>query len=212
MSSAQPRTPPLTPRKQATREKILEAARTLFFDQGFDRATVEQIAEAAGTRRSTLYTHFRDKDEMLAALMDDYLEAVRSIIAQLPSPSPSYAEVDAWVRAFAELAAAEQVPTVLLMQASSSTHAPESVVAFGAAMLESLAARLPCVRDAVKTPLGVVRVQAVLRQLGWALVHYIDDPDIGRDHLTVAAEWLTHFVQVGAVISRQAVSPATRRK
>ena len=60
--------PPPGTKRAATHARICDAANTLFFDRGFSSVTMEEIAQAAGIRRSTLYLYFRDKDEILAAI------------------------------------------------------------------------------------------------------------------------------------------------
>lgn len=205
LKSSKLREAPRTPRKRATSAKICDAARRLFFEHGFDGTTIEQIAAAAGTRRSTLYTHFQDKDEILQALIEEYLIEVQAHIDLLPSPSPSRAEIDQWVRSFAELATNEQVPTVLLMQSGSTIQAPESVRRFGRAMIVRLAERIPAFRQSMGSSLGVARAQAVLRQLGSSLAHHVQNPESGNEQLTVAAEWLDWFInrsEQGAVAGR----------
>jgi AcrR family transcriptional regulator len=52
-----------------TRELILSAAYRLFWRNGFGRAGVDEIAEAAGITKRTLYQHFRSKDDLLAAVL-----------------------------------------------------------------------------------------------------------------------------------------------
>ncbi len=195
MSSTKYRTPPVTTRKLATRAKICDAARTLFFEQGFEATTADQIAKAAGTRRSTFYTHFRDKDEILAVLMDDLLAAVLEMIAQLPSPTPTRQEIDNWIEEFAELVATSQAPAVLLVQSGTTLNAPAAVRDFGEAMIESLAERLPAFRASMSSDLGRARALAILRQLGSALVIYLEDPRSGVNDLTVAGEWLDFFIR-----------------
>ncbi len=54
------------------RERILQAARELFYRDGINAASVDAIAAAAGTNKMTLYRHFASKDELVAA----YLEAL----------------------------------------------------------------------------------------------------------------------------------------
>jgi AcrR family transcriptional regulator len=49
------------------RERIVLAAVDLFTEQGYDATTVAQIAERAGTTRSTFFRHFPDKRELLVA-------------------------------------------------------------------------------------------------------------------------------------------------
>jgi AcrR family transcriptional regulator len=57
---------PLRERKQRrTRETIIEAAMTLFAEQGFERVTVTAIAERAEVGRSTFFRYFADKQEVI---------------------------------------------------------------------------------------------------------------------------------------------------
>lgn len=56
--------------REATREKILNAAYTLFYRRGFARVGVDEVAEAAGVTKRTLYDHLRSKDDLLAAVME----------------------------------------------------------------------------------------------------------------------------------------------
>lgn len=49
------------------RERILTAARDLFYRHGVHSVGVEAIADAAQTNKMTLYRHFRSKDDLVAA-------------------------------------------------------------------------------------------------------------------------------------------------
>ena len=51
------------------RERILTAARDLFYRHGIHAVGVDAIAEAAGTNKMTLYRHFDSKDELIAACL-----------------------------------------------------------------------------------------------------------------------------------------------
>jgi AcrR family transcriptional regulator len=53
-----------------TRSRIIDAAYEVFYKEGFGRAGVDAIAEAAGVTKRTLYYHFDSKDALLAAVMD----------------------------------------------------------------------------------------------------------------------------------------------
>lgn len=53
-----------TRKRQATRQAISDAATRLFMEQGFDRVTVDQIAEAADVGRMTVFNHFPRKEDM----------------------------------------------------------------------------------------------------------------------------------------------------
>src|SRR5882757_591797 len=57
------------------RERILAAARALFYRRGIHAVGVDAIAEAAGTNKMTLYRHFASKDLLIA-------ECVRELIRE----------------------------------------------------------------------------------------------------------------------------------
>jgi AcrR family transcriptional regulator len=53
------------------RERILAAARELFYRRGIHAVGVDAIAEAAGTNKMTLYRHFASKDVLVAACLTE---------------------------------------------------------------------------------------------------------------------------------------------
>ena len=55
-------------REGARRSQILAAAAVIFARKGFDRATIADIARAAGLAEGSIYNYFRSKDELLAHL------------------------------------------------------------------------------------------------------------------------------------------------
>lgn len=54
-----------------TKERILAEALTLFSENGYDGTGVEQIAEKVGIKAPSLYKHFKGKEDILNALIDD---------------------------------------------------------------------------------------------------------------------------------------------
>ena len=53
-----------------TRGKIIDAAWKLFYRQGYDDTTVEEIIEESGTSRGSFYHYFQGKDALLSTLAD----------------------------------------------------------------------------------------------------------------------------------------------
>ena len=53
-----------------TKDKILEAALTLFSENGYDGTSVEEIAKSVGIKAPSLYKHYRGKGDILNALID----------------------------------------------------------------------------------------------------------------------------------------------
>jgi AcrR family transcriptional regulator len=53
----------------AKRRQIIEGARKVFLAQGFDAASMGEIARAAGVSKGTLYVYFKNKEELFAAIV-----------------------------------------------------------------------------------------------------------------------------------------------
>ena len=54
---------------RAKRRQIMEGARTAFLSAGFDGASMNDIARAAGVSKGTLYAYFTSKDELFEAII-----------------------------------------------------------------------------------------------------------------------------------------------
>lgn len=53
---------------RSTRERILDVALDLFAEQGYDKTSLREIADAMGFTKAALYYHFASKEDMLMAL------------------------------------------------------------------------------------------------------------------------------------------------
>lgn len=53
-----------------TKDRILEAAMTVFGEKGYHNATMAEIAEAAAVGKGTLYWYFSSKEELFSAMVD----------------------------------------------------------------------------------------------------------------------------------------------
>jgi AcrR family transcriptional regulator len=53
------------------RRQILDGARKLFLDLGFDAASMGEIARAAGVSKGTLYVYFADKNRLFEAIVEE---------------------------------------------------------------------------------------------------------------------------------------------
>jgi len=58
------------------RAEIRRAAAAVFAEHGFDRASIRDVAKAAGSSLAGLYHHFRGKDEILFAIQHDAFETL----------------------------------------------------------------------------------------------------------------------------------------
>lgn len=60
----------------AVSDRLLDAALAMFSEQGYARATMEQIAKRAGASTKTIYTRYANKGEILQAVVRRTLERV----------------------------------------------------------------------------------------------------------------------------------------
>lgn len=56
--------------------KILDAAQKLFHERGFDAVGIDEVGASAGVTGPAVYRHFSSKDEILATLFDEALDAL----------------------------------------------------------------------------------------------------------------------------------------
>lgn len=62
--------------REQKRAEIVAAAEALFTGDGYEQASMTRIAAAAGVTPTTIYWYFRDKDELLVAVLDHLLAEV----------------------------------------------------------------------------------------------------------------------------------------
>jgi AcrR family transcriptional regulator len=86
------------------RARILKAARELFYRHGLHTVSVDAIAEAADTNKTTLYRHFASKDDLVAECLREYgrmLETAWAEIERVHAGQPKE-QLLAWLRFLAE--------------------------------------------------------------------------------------------------------------
>lgn len=70
----------------------LEPAATVFADRGFDHTRIEDLAEATGIPRATIYYYFSGKEEILAYLLGRMLTLVAEAVAAAAAAPGTAAE------------------------------------------------------------------------------------------------------------------------
>jgi TetR/AcrR family transcriptional regulator, transcriptional repressor for nem operon len=83
--------------KQATRQRILEAAGRRFKQDGIDGAGVAAVMSDAGLTNGAFYAHFTSKEDLVANVLADQLRAQRQSFDSQPSDR---AGLEAFVRAY----------------------------------------------------------------------------------------------------------------
>ncbi len=89
------------------RERLIEAAQTLFYHQGVNRTTLADIAQQAHVPLGNIYYHFRTKEVLVEAMIEAHERELQSLFAQWVSLS------DPCQRLLALLAASRKQESVL---------------------------------------------------------------------------------------------------
>jgi len=66
-----------------TKDRIIDVARQLFAKQGVDDTTMNDIAQASGKGRRTLYTYFKNKEEVFYAVVEQEMERMSERLRQV---------------------------------------------------------------------------------------------------------------------------------
>lgn len=91
----EPATTPGPAEPDSSRTRLLEAAAAVAAESGYDGASISRICERAGVPASSLYWHFKNKDDLLAAVIEHSYEGwFHSQPAWLP-PEPGSTWVEA---------------------------------------------------------------------------------------------------------------------
>lgn len=171
-----------TRKRLATRQAISDVATRLFLERGFDRVTIDEIAEAADVGRMTVFNHFPRKEDMFfdreQEVHDLAFEAVRSRAA---GTSP--------IKALGMLA--HQM--VKHRSGAFPLFADTRTFVETAQASEALKARARQMRDDF--------VRALAKVLADALGRPTDDPDAHLAAGMIAATWSIAFTRAHAELS-----------
>ncbi len=70
-----------------TRSQLIATARQMFFTDGYHPTSLEKVADAAGYSKGAVYSNFRNKDELCAAVLDEIrAERFADVLGLLAQP------------------------------------------------------------------------------------------------------------------------------
>jgi AcrR family transcriptional regulator len=96
---------PQRPEGEARRQRLLDAALTVFLRFGFRKTSMDEVARAAGVSRQGLYLHFSTKEELFRAAVEHLYggalaEVTSALAADAPLEKRLVGAFDAWVGRF----------------------------------------------------------------------------------------------------------------
>jgi AcrR family transcriptional regulator len=173
-----------TPLRQAqrelTRSRIKDAARNLFYENHFDPTTMDAIAMAAGLRRSTVYLHYKDKVEILADIVADYVPKAKAMLATLPSARPTLDQVRDWIFENFRFVARERVPFAILVDLRATRADVIDLNQLTLELMGGIGEVVPAFRRAVADdadPMLRARALQLYLQMTFACGLWLEDPE-----------------------------------
>jgi AcrR family transcriptional regulator len=77
-----PRRRPRQARAQATVEAIIKATARVLIEEGYDHASTNRIAQAAGVSIGSLYQYFPSKESLVSALVDEHIHKMMTALSR----------------------------------------------------------------------------------------------------------------------------------
>jgi AcrR family transcriptional regulator len=79
-------------RDENKRRLIVQTAARLFSEQPFHKVRLDDVADAAGVGKGTVYIYFKNKEELYYSLVfDGFIELVEKVQAEVNTPAPNHA-------------------------------------------------------------------------------------------------------------------------
>ena len=105
----------------STRDRILDAALSVFAGKGYHRATVDDIVRGSATSKGAVYHHFSNKEAVFVALVDDFTERLAAAVATaIATRQGALAKVEgALTAALATFRDNERLARLILLEAVS---------------------------------------------------------------------------------------------
>jgi len=111
-------------------DQALDRATEVFWTRGYEATSVQDLVDALGVNRASLYGTFGDKAQLFAAVLDRYGQQVKAHIARELAPPAAGAEaIRSWFRALIQMATQPTGPRgcLLIGTLGAATDAPDAL-------------------------------------------------------------------------------------
>lgn len=197
---------PTAPRrltKDERRLRILEAAARVFADRGYEAASLDEIAEAAGISKPVIYDHFASKKQLHISLLDSETEELLSFLTvRVTAEQTPERQLEAGFDAFFEFV--ETHPYAWRLIFRDPTAADADIVAAhdvvkqrATAAIAALAAAHPYAEDGSDPDKGILQeaVAVLIKTASNGLAAWwYEHRSVARDQLV---EWMMDFAWLG---------------
>ncbi len=178
----------------ATHAAVLQAARELFAEHGFDKVTTQAIAAAAGVAQGSVFHHFKSKRDLFIAVHDRFqvelVERVEAAAAGGLSPEDRFDRI--W-RSYLSATDDAAMRRILLLDGPrviglENLRARDRATAFGFLAEEVAALHAAGVIDTPSPRAVAVLLFGAFDQAAFEIADFPDDEDLKRRLIEAAAQ------------------------
>ncbi len=175
------------------RAALVEAATALIAERGPDGFTLREVARRARVSHAAPYRHFRDRDDLLAAVVEQGFDGLRRAVTRAKSSpaSPLEALRRAGI-AYVNYAVAHPARFQVMFRMELDAEKYPAARTAAEAAFESLVAAVAACQQSGDLPGSRPRVFATI---AWSLVHGIAHLAIGGQFRFKSAKDLTRFTE-----------------
>jgi AcrR family transcriptional regulator len=127
--------------------KIIDTARELLLENGFDRTSINQVAERAGVTKRTIYVKVGDKEALLTAVVDDVLRSARGKLADPGLGAPTRDRLVAFGNSLVALSLEPDILRLYGLMLNESRRFPFLAARLQARFADSSVLRLTAIFD-----------------------------------------------------------------
>lgn len=74
------------------KEQVIETARTLFSSYGYKKVSMDEIAKQSNVTKKTIYTYFKDKNELIKYFLYEELEHMKTLVDEIDKKNYTFEE------------------------------------------------------------------------------------------------------------------------
>jgi len=157
-------------RAKATEKKLLDAARSLFAEQGFNTTSIDDITRRADVGKGTFYYHFNNQQEIVEALVKRVIgELIETIKKRCHGITDLRSLLDALIGAHIEFFSNRWEDFVLFFQGRTDLAIEQSYEGLETPFLDYLKSAEKILAGAIHRPLP----ESVLRRIACAVVGFV---------------------------------------
>lgn len=113
----------MDPRVARSHAAVMDAARDLLVELGPDGLTVDAVVARSGVAKSTVYRHWKNRDDLVADVFADCMPSLEPAPADVPAVEALRSIVGQFARSFADPGWQRLLPAMILLKTQSDVMA-----------------------------------------------------------------------------------------